>query len=125
MEYSITVYKDYLEVATSGDADIATFRSYQDELSNREDCVPGTPRLINHTRLNSGSLTVDEIRGLASRVSASHAEWGYSKMAILVARDLEFGLSRMWGTFVEDELGSGKLAIFRDRDEAISWLLEN
>jgi len=43
------------------------------------------------------------------------------KCAILVARDLEYGMVRMWGVFVEGKWDV-TVNLFKSRDEAIVWL---
>jgi len=51
----------------------------------------------------------------------SKDQLGKTKLALLVARDLEFGLAKMWQVFV-DEKWDVISRVFRSRDEAITWL---
>jgi hypothetical protein len=46
---------------------------------------------------------------------------GKSKCAHLVARNLEFGMARMWETLVENKWDVSE-KLFKSRDEAIAWL---
>jgi len=64
-------------------------------------------------------LGADEVRELAEFVKEA-APVSSLRTAFLVARDLEFGLIRMFAVFRETE--GARAAVFRDRDEAIAWL---
>jgi len=48
---------------------------------------------------------------------------GYSRMAILTPGSLEFGLGRMWQTFVEDKW-DGTSDLFRSKKDAERWLMK-
>ena len=43
-------------------------------------------------------------------------------MAIVAPRDLEYGLSRMWQAFVEDN--GWETMVFRSREQAEEWVRE-
>ena len=123
MKYEINEHDDFVEVITSGDADLATFRDFLSDVLSLEAWVPGTPLLTNHTELNSGPLTVDDINRIASLAGNARVALGPLRLASLVSRDLEFGLARMWEVYVEEKW-DGATAVFRSRDDAISWLLD-
>ena len=122
MKYEIIEHEGFVEVITSGDADLATFRDFLSDILSLDTWVPGTPLLTNHTRLNSGPLTVDDIDRMASLAGDARVALGPLRLASLVSRDLEFGLARMWEVYVEEKW-DGETAVFRSRDDAISWLL--
>ncbi len=46
---------------------------------------------------------------------------GKSKAALVVSRDLDFGLSRMYEFFIEDKT-SNDVHVFRNLDEALEWV---
>lgn len=121
MKYEVDYHDGFFEVKTHGDADPGGFRGFLDLLLAHEKWKPGTPILANHSELNTGPLTVDDVQRIAERAVRSKSQLGQARVAMLVARDLEYGLARMWESFVE-----GKwdviARIFRSRDEAISWL---
>ena len=121
MKYEIKEHEDFIEVVTSGDADLAGFRAFLTEVLGLATWEPGTHLLIDHTDLNSGTLTVNDVDQLASLASEARAALGPLRLATLAGRDLEFGLSRMWETYVENRW-DGVTNVFRSRDEAIDWL---
>ena len=122
MEYQILQHEGFIEVLTVGDADISVFREYVQEVISLDEWKPGTALLCNHTNLNASPITVGEVHELASMAATSRAELGRCRLASLVGRDLEFGLARMWEVFVENKW-DGETGVFRERAEAINWLL--
>ena len=124
MEYKILQHEAFVEVLTVGDADISVFQEFMQEVLSLDKWKPGTPLLTNHTKLNGGPFTIDEVNELASLAATFRAELGRSRMASLVGRDLEFGLARMWEVFVEDKW-DGETHVFRERAEAVDWLLKS
>lgn len=79
--------------------------------------------LVDHSDLNSGPLTMEEIRGLADLAAQAREVVGPARVAHVVSRDLEFGLVRMWELFVEQQWDA-RTRCFRSRDEAVAWLKE-
>jgi hypothetical protein len=82
---------------------------------------PGTAWIHDHADLDAGMLTVTEVKMIADLCAERSAQMGAGKCAIVVGRDLEFGLSRMWAVFVEDRWDVDA-RVFRSLDEAIAWL---
>ncbi len=69
------------------------------------------------------SLSSDEMRRVITSFSSDDQA---SKLAMLVSRDLEFGMSRMFEILSEDTAIWKKYKIFRDISEAKQWLgIEN
>lgn len=54
-------------------------------------------------------------------VSKHWGTGGKSKAALVVSRDLEFGMSRMYQIMMEGATSS-KIAVFRDTDKAKEWI---
>jgi hypothetical protein len=123
MEYEIFSHDGFVEVVTHGDADAATFRQFLDEMFGQEDWEPGTPVLHDHSDLNAAPLTVNDVSAIAHFCADSRADFGTSHLAVVVARDLEFGLARMWEAFVDGKWDV-TAQVFRTRDDAVSWLEE-
>lgn len=123
MDFDLTYHDSYFEVRTFGDADRVTFEQFLDAMLKHTAWKPGTPSLHDHTRLNAAALTVEDIRAIAQFCADRRHLLGFARFAVVVDRDLEFGLARMWGVFVEDrwDVQGG---IFRQREEAMAWLLE-
>ena len=67
------------------------------------------------------SMTSSELEKLANFVVGHWGTGGKSRAALVVSRDFEFGLSRMYEIFVESRM-SGEVEVFRDLDEALAWV---
>jgi hypothetical protein len=65
------------------------------------------------------TLSEGEIRAMAD-FSKQRSPYSHLRMAFVVARDLEFGLVRMFEVFREAE--SARTAVFRDMQQALGWL---
>lgn len=123
MRYEIFRFDGFLEVRTYGDAELQGFKDFLIAVFAHEYWHPGGALLINHSELNSAPLTIDNLRALAFFIETLQAQIGQAKIAILVARDLEYGIGRMWEALVPEEKEYAR-ELFRSRDEAISWLVE-
>ena len=64
-------------------------------------------------------LSASEVRALAE-FAKLHSPFSDLRMAFVVARDLEFGLIRMFEVFRDN--GSARTSVFRDRQDALGWL---
>ena len=77
--------------------------------------------LWNVTVGSISNITIDDMQQIATAVKnyASH-----DKTAFLGSLDLDFGLLRMYEAYAEMENIAHMMKVFRDRDEAIKWLME-
>jgi hypothetical protein len=70
--------------------------------------------------LDKGPASTQEIQEAAELTEANLDIWRGTRIAVLVNRDLDFGVARMFGAFAERfDLEFG---IYRDKDSAIEWL---
>ena len=123
MQFSLTYHDAIFEVATSGDAILQGYYDFTKAVLEHEEWIPGGLILLNHTKLNTGPLTIDDVQAIATISEQYREQLGTAKVAILVARDLDYGMTRMWQVFVESYTTSkDSVEIFRNRDEAVSWL---
>ena len=122
LEYNLTYHDGFFEGTTSGDAEADQFGELLDLMLAHAEWKPGTPYLHDHTDLNAGPLTVDDVGRVAQLCADRRADLGAGKCALIMVRDLEFGLARMWGSLVEDKWDV-EANIFRTREEAIAWLM--
>lgn len=123
MEYEIHQREGFVEVVTHGEGATAVFQELLGEVLALREWKPGTPFLNNHSDLDAGPLTVSDISAIANMVAAARVELGSSRLAVLVSRDLEYGLARMWHVFVEDKW-DGTSGVFRSREDAVVWLTQ-
>ena len=121
MEFQVEYHGGFFIGTTSGDAVDEQFGDLLDAMLTHDKWKPGTPWLHDHSDLNAGPLTVDGIQKIAQLCADRRTTIGGGRCAIVVARDLEFGLARMWGVYVENKWDA-VAAVFRSREEAIAWL---
>ena len=122
MKYTIVFCNSFFEVVASGDANFEGIKLMISDLLSSPNWKPGNSLLLDYTKLNAGPLLVSQIKEMAWSVSNVRKELGSLKVAHVVSRDLEFGLIRMWDTFLFDDW-DGTADIFWTRDQAVSWLL--
>lgn len=67
------------------------------------------------------SFQSPDIQHLRDFVKDHWATGGTSKAALVVSRDLDFGLSRMYEFFIKDRT-TNDVRVFRDMDEARDWV---
>jgi hypothetical protein len=123
VQFNLNYHDAIFEVTTSGDAILQGYYDFTKAVLEHEDWKPGGLILLNHTKLNTGPLTIDDVQAIAN-ISGQYSErLGTAKVAIVVDRDLDYGMTRMWQGFVESHTTSDDSAeIFRNRDEAVAWL---
>ena len=121
MKYEVRYDDEFFEVTTHGDAEPGGFEEFIDLLLGHEKWKPGTAFLVDHSELNAGPLTVAEVHNIADMCVRRRAQFGRARCALLVRRDLEYGLARMWEVFVEGKWDV-TANLFRSRNEAILWL---
>jgi hypothetical protein len=96
---------------------------YQREVWSRSD-VTGYDELIDMsgaTEIREGST--ERVQALANLAAEMDPPGGASRMAIVAPHDVSYGVSRMFQAFKEmNQRGTKKVAVFRDRAEAIAWL---
>jgi len=70
----------------------------------------------------AGGVTTLQLREMATRHMRDRPDLPETRAAIVVSRDLEFGLARMVEAFVSE--GPVDMQAFRDFSEASAWLTE-
>lgn len=90
---------------------------HMDQLLRHPDFRPEFNQLADFRQITELALTADEVGELSRRRVFSDR----SRRAFVVAGDLQYGYSRMFGSFrrIKGELG---VATFRDMAEALCWL---
>ncbi len=124
MHYTLEFKQGIFEVKTSGDADVIMFKEFIHEIVNHEKWLPGNPILVDHTDMNAGPLESNDLKKIADYCKKYSKSLGPAKCAILAARDLEFGIGRMWQVFVEINVWDVTQQIFKTREKALEWLLD-
>ena len=123
VQFNLNYHDAIFEVTTSGDAILQGYYDFTKAVLEHEEWKPGGLILLNHTELNTGPLTVNDVQAIAIISGQYSEQLGTAKVAIVVDRDLDYGMTRMWQVFVESHTNSYASAkIFRNRDEAVTWL---
>ena len=124
MEHSIEFSGNPVDVivTTSGDASPAGFRQMLEDLVTDPRYRPPMRVLVDHTALETASLTVAAVDEIASAITRAGPRLGTSAVGSVAARDATFGLARMTESKMETPLLQSH--IFRSRAEAIAWLAE-
>ncbi len=121
MDFTIDHIDGIFIVSTSGDAEISKFKELFLSYLHHEKWKPGTPCLHDHSKLNSASVSTDDIRDIAGSLKNLGELLGVGKTALVVDRDLEFGLARMFQVFYEGN-PDRTVKLFKSREEALTWL---
>lgn len=69
------------------------------------------------------AFTSAEIETVRDFVSGSWGADENAKSALVVSKEVDFGLSRMYEVMLEDKVSS-QVHIFRDYDKALAWIQE-
>src|SRR5260221_13906685 len=92
--------------------------AHQDKLAGDPDFASDYSQLYDLTQVTDVELTPKNLRRLPQR----SLFLPNARRAIVVSRDVVFGLSRMFEMFRESLDESG-IRVFRDRAEALTWVL--
>lgn len=90
------------------------------ELYNHPDWRNGFNILCDFTEIDQIHLAQVDISRLIESNKIHNPLFNQSKLAVAAAKDLVFGLARMWDTLADDL--TMKRAVFRSVDEAMEWL---
>jgi len=123
MGHSLELVPDtgLIRVATTGDLHAEEFLVMIRE-TNRLVLASGRTRvLVDHSLATVESIPASGVRTVAKACEILNDAMRGGRMAILVTRDIDYGLARMWKTFADGLLAYDS-ALFRDYDEAIRWL---
>jgi len=80
--------------------------------------------LHDHSNTEGINLTVDDMKKIASYSTKAKNIFQHSFAAIYAPTDFTFGIARMFQTFYELEDHSITVNIFRDKEEAIQFLMK-
>ena len=94
--------------------------AHQKSLRNDPDFDPTYSQLMDLTEMTAFNIGLDEMHKLTQM-------WVFSpqsRRAILVGVDLTYGLARMF-EMLRENAGEFGIRIFRNREEALRWVLPN
>lgn len=122
MEWEIRLAEDgsRLTIRAWGQAELQGFLDYIRQALEHPGWKPGTPVLIDLSALDLASFPADHLRTLATSEGVNKDRIGPSRIALLVARPVEFGMARMWELLTQDRGMTRR--VFYALDEAEAWL---
>lgn len=82
---------------------------------------PDADVLWDLSKADLSAFLTQDVRAIRDYVSKNWGKSGKSKAALVVAHDLDYGLSRMYEFFLESRT-SNEVQVFRDLDEAFAWI---
>ncbi len=88
-----------------------------------EHFAAGLPSLTDLTEVTESGLTTEGNRRYIALLKNSRQRRGAARAAVLAANDVHFGMARMLQTLAGDGHHL-RYRVFRDRDEAMRWVLE-
>jgi hypothetical protein len=95
---------------------------YQRDVWSRADVI-GYNELIDMTRVTRIALpSADRVRDLAKLAVRMDDTESKTRLAIVAAEDLAFGLGRMFQSYREVDRRSTKVGVFRTMEEALAFL---
>jgi len=113
----------YLRVNIDGQLIIEEQKRMLDEITGLEAWHPEIPILFDNRKLDMSQANSQIIRRSVTVLIEFTKNLPKTKIAGLVATDLNFGFGRQFETLYEIENGAS-FRIFRDEKIAIEWLLE-
>lgn len=81
---------------------------------------PRTGILLDATDARGDAIAASDIWALANLVKNHAEKVGIGGVAVVVARQVDYGLARMWQLMTESET-SLRAGVFRQRQEALEW----
>ena len=91
------------------------------EVYSRPDFLPDADTLCDLREANLGQLSHTVIKSIADYVAKNRGAKSGARTAVVVGRDLGFGLARMYEQMLMASTDL-RVRVFRDTDEAMAWL---
>jgi hypothetical protein len=116
--YEIDKERRLVTSTASGVITLDEIWAHQEKLVKDPDYDPGFAQLLDIAQVTKLELNGDDVRTIAgSKIFASS-----SRLAIVASSNLMYGMARMFQIFREMK-GEQGIHVFRDRDEALAWVL--
>jgi hypothetical protein len=116
--YEIDKERRLITSTASGVITLPEVWAHQQRLETDPDFDAGFAQLLDVTQVTKLELSSDDVR----RVADSNSFSPNPRVAIVATSSLIYGMARMFQIFREMK-GEEKTRVFRDRDEALAWVL--
>ena len=118
--YEIDKKRRLITSTASGLITLPEIWAHQEKLDKDPDFDPSFAQLLDVTQVTKLKLSSEDVR----RVAESNTLSTNLRLAIVATSSLVYGMARMFQIFREMK-GEEKTRVFRDRDEALAWVLGN
>ena len=108
-------------IITEGDGDVEGIKKFLIDITSHPEWKLGYNILLDHRKLKIDQITVDGIQHVSSYVKSISSKLGNGKMALVMKREIDFGITRAWEITTEAEVDI-KICVFREIERAIAWL---
>ncbi|HEY6268086.1 MAG TPA: hypothetical protein VIX11_07310 [Candidatus Acidoferrum sp.] len=116
--YEIDKERRLITSTASGVITLPEIWAHQEKLDKDPDFDPSFAQLLDVTQVTKLKLSSEDVR----RVAESNTLSTNPRLAIVATSSLVYGMARMFQIFREMK-GEEKTRVFRDRDEALAWVL--
>ena len=82
---------------------------------------PNENRLWDYREADLSKLTTQDLAAIRDFAAAREAGAEARRVVLLVSRDLDFGIARMYGSMAEAKYPA-RFSVFREKDAAENWL---
>lgn len=103
--------------------DVAKLAGYLKELYKSEKTNSEMNSIWDLRGADFSLLSAEKVRSMMEYVGREWGKSGKNKAALVVSKDFDFGMSRMYQLMMED-VSSSKIAIYKDINEATEWIKE-
>ena len=83
--------------------------------------VAGRDRLWDYREADLTGLSAEDLETIVKFVEARSDQLGNVRVGMLVAREVDFGISRQYGAVAGSSYGA-RFGVFRDEADAIAWM---
>jgi hypothetical protein len=111
-----------IEIIASGTVTGSEIIESHKEIYNAENVERQRYQIIDRTECKEYSVSIAEVERIAEIDKKASDTNPNIVVAIVASTDLQFGMSRVWQVYVEKSKFVTK--VFRDREDAESWLKE-
>jgi hypothetical protein len=125
MKHKLKVSEDgsLLTVITEGAGDVEGIIAFLKDIISHPRWKPGNLILLDHRALETDEITLSGIEDVSAYFKSIAPELGDGKIALVMKREIDFGIARAWELFTEYDVDI-KIHVFRQLEKAISWLKE-
>ena len=120
ISYRIDVERNLVLTTASGtltDDDVLQLKA---RLVRDPDFRPGMKELSDIRNITRLDVTADGIQAMVEQDQRDRAVVASHRLALVVSKDLDFGMARMYQTLTESTMKN--VGVFRDIDKANAWL---